>query len=419
MTLSTLPRFLIGQRQAIVEVVSCRASLWLGMLFVLSAGFAREYNQEDLLHDPWYLLVPLAASLVTSFVLHGIVYFVASIKPRPDRNFQLSYRQFLSLYWMTAPLAWLYALPVEHFVSAADSVRVNLSLLGIVSLWRVVLMARCVSLMFGSSYLAAFFLVMFFADSLTLGILFFTPLPMFNIMGGIPHTESESVLLSTAHLAIFLGVVTWPIWMVASLVISGRAKEWTPLEVSTDSPSNVSKSLWVLAGCSLLIWAVVLPQTQPAQQLRRQAESDLLNGRVNEGLALMSSHKSGDFPPNWDPPPWQGYGQDEPPLTALILKFDDTAADWVTEIYFDKLNRRIRNPTLSSHYFWDSIEDDEFSAYMSIFENTSQGRELLRNNGFEIKVAISDMREEHNDRKKQFSALLKKLDIKADKPQDR
>lgn len=419
MTLTTLPRFLIGQWQAIIEVVNCRQSLWVGALFVLSAGFAREYNQEDLLHDPWYVLIPLVASLATSFVLHGIIFLVATAKPGPDPSFLVSYRRFLSLYWMTAPLAWLYALPVEQYASASDSVRVNLSLLGIVSLWRVLLMARCVSVLFGSSYIVALLLVMFFADSLMLGILFFTPLPMFNIMGGIPHTESESVLLSTAHLVMFFGVVTWPIWMVSSLVIFGSSKEWKPLEVSSEPCSNVSKPLWALAVLSLLVWVAVLPQTQPAQQLRRQAEADLLTGRVDEGLKLMSSHDRGDFPPHWDPPPWQGYGQNEPPLTALILKFDDTAADWVTVVYFDKLNRRIGNPTLSSHYFWDSMEDDEFSAYMAIFENTPQGRKILRDKAFEIKVAISDMREEQNDRKKEFRALLNKLDIEVEKPQDR
>jgi hypothetical protein len=370
MTLSTLPRFLIGQRQAIVEIVSCRASLWLGMLFVLSAGFAREYNQEDLLHDPWYVLIPLVASLATSFVLHFLVYLEAGSKPNPQPGFFVSYRRFLSLYWMTAPLAWLYALPVEQYLSAADSVRVNLSLLGLVSLWRVLLMARCVSVLFGSSYLAAFFLVMLFADSLALVSLFVTPLPIINIMGGIPHTESESVIIDTVMMIGFFGGVTWLIWLIAAVVILVMNKEWTPLEVSTDLCSKVSNPLWALAVLSLLVWVAVLPQTQPAQQLRRQAEADLLAGRVDDGLKLMSSHERGDFPSHWDPPPWQGYGQDEPPLVALISTMDKATADWVVETYREKVNLQINGT--------------------------------------------------YNDtKKKQLRALLEKLDNAANKPQDR
>jgi hypothetical protein len=420
MTLSTLPRFLIGQRQAIVEVVNCRSSLWLSALFVLSAGFAREYNQEDLLHDPWYVLIPMAASLATSFVLHGIIYLAANCdNAKLQSTLFKSYFRFLSLYWMTAPLAWLYALPVEHYLSAAGSVRVNLSLLGVVSVWRVLLITRCASVLFGSSYVATFFLVMFFADSLALGILFFTPLPIFNVMGGIPHTESESVILDAALSVGFIGGVTWLIWLIGFFAVLTHNKAWTPLEVSTDNSAKVSKPLWGLAVLSLVVWVGAIPQTQPAQQLRRQAESDLLNGRVAEGLKLMSSHKLGDFPPHWDPPPWQGYGQDEPPLTSLILMFDDTTANWVAHTYFEKLNRRIGNPTLSSHYFWDSMKDDEFAAYIAIFENTSQGAEILRDNGFDIKVAISDLPKDQNDRKEQFRAVLDKLDIEIEERKNR
>jgi hypothetical protein len=279
----------------------------------------------------------------------------------------------------------------------------------------VLLIARCTSVLFGSSYIAAFFLVMFFADSLALGILFFTPLPIFNVMGGIPHTESESVLLDTALLVGFFGVVTWFIWFVGALAIFGSNKSWTPLEVSADQSSNMSKPLWGLAILSLLVWLAVLPQTQPAQQLRRQAETALLDGRVKEGLALMSAHDCGDFPPDWDPPPWQGYGQDEPPLTSLIPMIDDATADWVTDTYFEKLNRRIGNPTLSSHYFWDSMEDDEFAAYLAIFKNSPQGAKVFRLHASSIRSVILDHSEPENDRKKQLRALLQELDIESEK----
>ena len=63
MTLSTLPRYLLGRESAILEVIESRGVLLLGFLFVLSAGFAREYDGEDLVAEPWHVLIPLAASV--------------------------------------------------------------------------------------------------------------------------------------------------------------------------------------------------------------------------------------------------------------------------------------------------------------------------------------------------------------------
>ena len=69
MRVFTLIQYLCGNRQAIAEVVNCRHAVWLGLLFVFSAGFAREFDGEDLLHEPWHVALPLGASLLTSFLL--------------------------------------------------------------------------------------------------------------------------------------------------------------------------------------------------------------------------------------------------------------------------------------------------------------------------------------------------------------
>jgi len=60
MGIGTLLRYLIGDRKAILAIAGSRHSLWIGFLFVLSAGLAREYDGEDLLHEPWHALIPLA-----------------------------------------------------------------------------------------------------------------------------------------------------------------------------------------------------------------------------------------------------------------------------------------------------------------------------------------------------------------------
>ena len=47
MTIRTWLLFLIGNRQAILELAADRRALWVGLLFVLSAGFAREYDARS------------------------------------------------------------------------------------------------------------------------------------------------------------------------------------------------------------------------------------------------------------------------------------------------------------------------------------------------------------------------------------
>jgi hypothetical protein len=55
MQVRTIFLYLIGNRQAILDIAADRRWLGIGALFVLSAGLAREYDQEDLVHEPWFL----------------------------------------------------------------------------------------------------------------------------------------------------------------------------------------------------------------------------------------------------------------------------------------------------------------------------------------------------------------------------
>src|SRR5205085_6636802 len=140
-----------------------------------SAGFAREYDGEDLWHEPWHLLIPLAASLVSSFVLFTIC-FVRVVNNDPDRpSFFAAYRSFLTLFWMTAPLAWLYALPYERFLGPGPATSANLWTLALVAAWRVAIMVRVVSVVTDRGWAPSLFLVMAFADAVALTAVFVMP----------------------------------------------------------------------------------------------------------------------------------------------------------------------------------------------------------------------------------------------------
>lgn len=401
MNLTTLPRFLIGSRKAITEIVNCRGALILGAMFVLSAGFAREYDQEDLLFAPWYVLLPMVASLCTSFILYSIVYLMAFRHSAEVVPFRKCFYRFLALYWMTAPLAWIYAIPVERMLPAADAVQVNLWLLGFVSVWRVILITRIASVLFGASFWNMFFPVMLFADGLAMAVLFLTPLPIFNVMGGIPLTRSESIILGTSLIVRFFGIITLPIWFITyGVVLTIKRRGWKQLELKDDLAACVSKPLWGLGAAMLLVWVFILPKTQPPQQLRRVTENDLQYGQMEETIRAMSKHSINDYPPNWDPPPWPGYGKNSPSLMKVLnIVMNEPTAEWVKEIYLAKFERQLRNE-YSVWHIVGSMDDQEFDEFATILEGLPELHDTFKGNSRNIllgDVDDSDARKERRD----------------------
>src|SRR5688572_7328691 len=96
--LRTWLKFLVGDRESILRIARDRAAIWIGLLFVLSAGFAREYDGEDLLREPWHALIPIPASLLISFML--FVPFWARMERARRPALGSAYRAFLTLFWM-------------------------------------------------------------------------------------------------------------------------------------------------------------------------------------------------------------------------------------------------------------------------------------------------------------------------------
>ena len=381
MKLFDLLGYLVGKRSSIERVAHSRWALLVGGLFVLSAGFAREYDGEDLLHEPWHLLLPLAASLGTSTVLYGILY-VAVLRHAFERVQPLAmYGCFLSLYWMTAPLAWLYAIPVEQFTTPGMATRINLSLLGIVALWRVLLISRAAAVLFGASFWSMFALVMLFGDVLALVILWFTPLPVFNIMGGIRLTESEVVIQDTAFTIGALGVLSLPIWLIGiSFVMAGEKRNWKRASVDAQP---VSLSVWALAILSVVVWSVVLPFTQPAQQLAWKVESDLEDGRIENAIKLMSKNERESFPAHWDPPPWPGYNHDDPPLLDVIEVIEQTNPNsWVRVMYIDKLLRKLNGYGFGTRSLRD-LEEQDLIRFLKLLKRTPETHASIRRNPYE------------------------------------
>lgn len=352
MQVSTLFWYLLGSRRAILQIAADRRAVGIGFLFVLSAGLARDYDGEDLIHEPWHLLAPFGASLTTSFLLYALVFGMARAKKAPLPSFGSGYRVFLGLFWMTAPLAWLYAIPYERFLPPASATAANLWTLGIVALWRVLLMARVVSVLMDYYFWSALLIVLALADSELLVVMRFLPFPLIEVMGGIRYSEPEIFVRGVTQQLFGWSCCSLPVWLLAGAVgvVAQKGLAWRgPLLAGAD-PAQSRLGIYTLAWISIAIWFFIMPFTQPEQLLRWSVERDFKKGRIAEALAKMSSHAPTDFPPHWIPPPKWGAGDvrsyPDPLFAFLEAMIQDPPATWVQAIYLEKFKYWLLTPYL-------------------------------------------------------------------------
>jgi hypothetical protein len=356
MQLRTLFLYLIGNRQAILTIAGGKQSLFIALLFVLSAGFAREYDQEDLVRNPGVLVIPLIVSTVAGSLLFVCAWLCRSAGGNaatftiPDH-----YRSFLTLFWMTAPLAWLYAVPYEEFLSPVDSTWANLITLGVVSLWRVLLMIRVMQVLLGFPLPAAFFLVTLFGNIVAyvgLSIMNITSIldELISVMGGIPSlSPSQQIVQDVTNWVTGTSCLTIPLWLVG-LIISrqvGTIRSPEPLHPHEAGPSR-STFIWALAGLSLLICVGILPFTQAKQRRASRVQALYNSQQQGEVLDFLSRHSREDFPPYWEPPPEKPERDPIAVIQALEHIQSHETASWVREAYFQKATSLVRS---SPHFF--------------------------------------------------------------------
>ncbi len=370
MGIGTLLHYLIGDRRDILEIAGNRHALWIGLLFVLSAGFAREYDGEDLLHEPGYLLLPLAASLLSSLLLFSVAYGATVVKGQSVLAFSSRYLSFLGLFWLTAPLAWLYAVPYERFCTPVQAVTLNLLTLALVSAWRVALMTRVLMVLLGYSLAAALCLVLLFADTVALTLIQFLPFPLIDVMGGLRLSPSENLVRAVAVDVVLVGSCSLPVWLIGAILLLVRSKPgW---QAGPGSFARPRMGLACLAVVSVLVWLPILPWTQPEQQLRRTVERRFHEGEWGEALRLMSRHPREAFPPHWNPPGTSINFYETPPgrfLDFLEELSDLSLAPWVRDAYFDLVRRVLRGELF--------MREEDWRRFGKILARTPEGRAIL------------------------------------------
>lgn len=103
-----------------------------GLFATWIAGVGRWWDDDDAV-----LLQMLGlGSVVYVFVLSALLWIVARALDAPD----WTYRRVVTLVMFSSPLAFVYAIPVEMFMSVEEAAATNIRLLGVVALWRVVIL---------------------------------------------------------------------------------------------------------------------------------------------------------------------------------------------------------------------------------------------------------------------------------------
>ena len=355
MGIRTVLLYLIGNRQAILTLAASRWTLLVGLCFVFTAAFAREYDGKDLLYGPWHLVVPAIVSAATAFLLLGFAWVgrdlwheirrtdsetyaaeLTIVNPQENPRFISAYLAIVGLFWMTAPLAWLYAIPYERFLDSVDAAKANIASLGFVALWRVALMIRVFNVLLGLSVWIATVTVLVVADCIAFVSMFAVPNSVVATMGGLRLSESEEVVVRASSGALQFSCCALPILLIVALtMLSAMRVHWTLPLNPMDSAARPTRMLWILCFCSLAAWVFILPFTQPEQQLRRKAEELFQKGDLEGALAFMSSHWHEEFPPHWEPPTrWRG--------EALLCDVFDLlelnpAAPWARTLFVNQL----------------------------------------------------------------------------------
>jgi hypothetical protein len=368
-------RFVVGNAGAIREVARNRAALWASIVLVLLSGIARNYDQTFFLESPMWLIGPLVFSFFSGSFLYAILIRGFARRHFPDeQRKEKQWATFMALFWMTAPVAWLYAIPVERFLEPYRAAQVNIALLAIVSLWRVLLMSRIMSVLFEIEFVRALawvlvaaalevyvvlFLSVFFGGSLSRQI--------FRSMAGMRNSPEEDLIGSVLG---FVWSWSWVVLLVG-LVIGLRYFRETIQPLPKLLPARVPwLQLTIVAG----IWIVIAIGPQ-VEQHRFITHAALVNkAAYSEALAYLAKHKQSDFPASrrLEPNPYEFQVWHDLPPTVALLKPD--TAPWIRHVYLGHVGATL------THYYggYDSVSN--VASMFAAIERLPEGREWLRTN---------------------------------------
>ena len=183
-----------------------RAFLVFGLACTWLAGIGRYWDNPRA--HIWQTLG--LGSVAYVFILAFVIW--AMLAPLRPHNW--SYRNVLLFLTLTSPLALLYAIPVEKFMTWRNAVSANVAFLGVVATWRVALyivfLRRTARMYLGGVVIGTLLplsLIVFVLAVLNLEHV------IFNIMGGLrpedlsPNDGAYQIVVMLAFFSLFLAPI--------------------------------------------------------------------------------------------------------------------------------------------------------------------------------------------------------------------
>lgn len=332
--------YLFGRRQAIETIARSRAALPTGIILVLLTSIARNYDQTWLLENPLrWLFGSLLFSVVSGSVLYAFAWcgmlWRSGERENPGPGSAGGWACFMGLFWLTAPIAWLYAIPVERFLGDVDAARANVALLAAVSLWRVLLMARVFQVLARAPFLMALFWVLVVASAETLVVFFFgggIAKAVMAGMGGMRNSPAEEVLLRAMGTAFNGALLVFLISLFCALFWPGRL----PLaSLPVPQPGRLPWK-FLLAAAVFWIAVAILPQRELARTVAYQRLIEA--GEHRKALEYLNARKPEDFAPARSLPPLPYERSLFEQLPSLIAASTEQDVPWVREHLMRRLD---------------------------------------------------------------------------------
>ncbi len=401
MNARTILLYLCGHAGAIRAVAESRAAFVTGLVLVLITTIPRNYDQTFIGESPLrWVLGSLVFSVVSGSWLyciaycHGVrVHLGDSEQTRPP--YWAGWRSFMGLFWMTAPVAWLYALPVERYLESIGAVKVNLGLLAIVALWRVVLMVRVFQVICWPPWPMTVLWVLTAAVGEVLVVTLFgggVAKAILAGMGGMRNSPEEEIVMS-----VLAGATVVSFWVFPILALITSILNWQMHCEVIDFPERKADSVrWLPLGVAAAGWlaVAVYPQTQVA----RNATADRLaaEGKFPELIAYLSAHQPGDFAPARQLPPKPFEVEVFKQLPQCFKALTPEAAPWVRQHFMKRLDefashytgrwhtpnetQRIQNTSDAISAWGRRSDAHDFKWIVEGLANTPEGRAWVRTN---------------------------------------
>ncbi len=313
--------------------------------------------------------MPFAASTGTASVLFLIwkAICAAKQKPLPWRAFL----PFLGIYWLTAPLAWLYGIPYEQWLPVEDAIGANVRTLMVVALWRVIIMTRVIQLGVRSHPIPTIIIDMWYGIALIVAASFFSPRPILDIMGGMrgdPETRAwAGATLSAQLLGLPISVVLGVIALLIAVSIKLKGMRYVPRVFGLTSGRFFAPITWAGA-FAIGLWIIPAIWMQPQQRLRSSTEILLRRGDNTAALKMMSQHEQKEYPRHWRPGRnwdlWKGGANRLDDLIAInllesadVLFAQEPPREWVKNLILNYARTGLtRDHRFTRHKNFDDID---------------------------------------------------------------